>query len=73
MLNKLNHRRLPVHINSSLFDRWLLPVALVILAILAAGVINILLTNFVFTGLSTGASAPLFTGETLDGQQIDLA
>lgn len=53
--------------------RWLRPVLILILVLITAAVVDILLTNLVFTGLPAGTNAPLFSGTTLDGTTLNLA
>ncbi|MCB0183980.1 MAG: TlpA family protein disulfide reductase [Caldilineaceae bacterium] len=73
MLQKLNIRHLTIYAKPSFLDRWLRPALILILVVMTAAIINIFLTNFVFTGLSIGTSAPNFLGQTLDGEQFNLS
>jgi len=73
MLNKLNRHRFAIPTSTNLFDRLLRPVLIVTLVVMAMAVINILLSNFVLTGLPAGTTAPLFAEEALSGEEINLA
>ena len=53
--------------------RWLRTTLIGVLAVMTIAIASILLVNLVWNGLPTGTTAPLFQGNTLDGQSIDLA
>lgn len=59
--------------NRHAMRRWLRFTLIGILVLLTGFIVNLLLVNLLFTGLPTGSRAPLFQGEALDGQLIDLA
>lgn len=59
--------------NRHAMRRWLRFTLIGVLVLLAGFIVNLLLANLLFTGLPTGSRAPLFQGEALDGQLIDLA
>ncbi|MCB0063977.1 MAG: redoxin domain-containing protein [Caldilineaceae bacterium] len=83
MASNLNHHPTPT--NSLRLSETELPLAprpyrrywrlalIGLLVVLTFFIVNILLTNLVFTGLPVGTNAPFFHGVTLDGQAIDLA